>query len=235
METAIVAGVGPGLGASIARALAREGLAVALLSRRIEFSESVAHDIRSMGLPALVVPTDVGDPQAVTSAVAAIQSQLGPITALAYNASAYGRGPFLEIDPMTFWESFRVSVMGAIHLAQAVIPGMLKAGRGFLSFTGATASLRGRAEFAPLSIAKAGLRMLAQSLAREFHPQGIHVFHIVIDGQIDTPKLHAREPQRSTKTMISPDDIASCIVHAFRQPQNSWSHEIDIRPDVEPF
>jgi NAD(P)-dependent dehydrogenase (short-subunit alcohol dehydrogenase family) len=125
--------------------------------------------------------------------------------------------------------------MGAVHLAQALIPGMLEAGHGFISFTGATAALRGRAGFAPLSIAKAGLRMLAQSLAREFHPQGIHVVHVIVDGQIDTPKLRAREPQRNAETMISPDAIASCIVHMFTQPVNAWSHEIDIRANIEPF
>ena len=235
METAIIAGVGPGLGASLARGFAREGFAVALLSRRAESSESVAHEIRSSGLPALVVPTDVGDPKAVASAVATIPSQFRPITVLAYNASGFGRGSFLELDRAIFSESFQVGVMGAVHLAQALIPGMLEAGRGFISFTGATAALRGRAGFAPLSITKAGLRMLAQSLAREFHPKGIHVVHVIVDGQIDTPKLRAREPQRSSETMISPDAIANCIIQTFRQPPNAWSHEIDLRPNVESF
>jgi NAD(P)-dependent dehydrogenase (short-subunit alcohol dehydrogenase family) len=235
METAVIAGVGPGLGASLARAFAHKGFAVALLSRHAESSESVAQEIRSNGASALVVPTDAGDSQAVTSAVATIRSQLGPITVLAYNASSYGRGSFLELDATTFWHSYQVGVMGAVHLAQAVIPGMLEAGHGFISFTGATAALRGRAGFAPLSIAKAGLRMLAQSLAREFHPQGIHVVHVIVDGQIDTPKLRAREPHRSAETMIPPDAIASCIVHTFAQPPNAWSHEIDIRPNVESF
>jgi NAD(P)-dependent dehydrogenase (short-subunit alcohol dehydrogenase family) len=235
MDTAVIAGVGPGLGSSLAQAFARQGLAIALLSRHAESSESVAQQVRSHGAPALVVPTDVGDPHDVKSAVATIRSQFGPITVLAYNASGYGRGSFLELDAATFQQSFQVGVMGAVHLTQAVIPGMLEAGHGFISFTGATAALRGRAGFAPLSIAKAGLRMLAQSLAREFHPQGIHVVHIIVDGQIDTPKLRVREPQRSAETMIPSDAIASCIVHAFTQPPNAWSHEIDIRPNVEPF
>jgi NAD(P)-dependent dehydrogenase (short-subunit alcohol dehydrogenase family) len=235
MDTAIIAGVGPGLGSSLARAFARQGLAIALLSRHAESSESVAQQIRSNGAPALVVPTDVGNRQDVESAVATIRSRFGPITVLAYNASGYGRGSFLELDATTFQQSFQVGVMGAVHLAQAVIPGMLAAGHGFISFTGATAALRARAGFAPLSIAKAGLRMLAQSLAREFHPRGIHVVHIIVDGQIDTPKLRAREPQRSDETMISPDAIASCIIHTFAQPPSAWSHEIDIRPNTEPF
>jgi NAD(P)-dependent dehydrogenase (short-subunit alcohol dehydrogenase family) len=125
--------------------------------------------------------------------------------------------------------------MGAVHLAQALIPGMLEAGHGFMSFTGATAALRGRAGFAPLAITKAGLRMLAQSLAREFHPRGIHVVHVIVDGQVDTPKLRAREPQRDAKTLIPPDAISAAIIHTFTQPPNAWSHEIDIRPNVESF
>lgn len=235
MDTAVIAGVGPGLGSSLARAFARQGLAIALLSRRAESSEPVARELRSSGTSVLAVPTDVTDLRAVTKSVAAVKSNLGQITVLAYNASGYGRGAFLGLDPAVFRQSFEVGVLGAVHLAQSVIPDMLAAGRGFISFTGATAALRGRAGFAPLAITKAGLRMLAQSLAREFHPRGIHVIHVVVDGQIDTPRLRARDPQRSTETMIAPDAIADCILAAFSQPPNGWSHEFDIRPHLEPF
>ncbi len=235
MDTAIIAGVGPGLGSSLARAFARQGLAIALLSRRAESSEPVARELRSQGVSVLVVPTDVTDLRAVASAVASVKSNLGPITVLAYNVSGYGQRPFLELDPAVYRHSFEVGVLGAVHLAQLVIPGMLAAGRGFISFTGATAALRGRAGFAPLAITKAGLRMLAQSLAREFHPRGIHVVHVIVDGQIDTPKLRARDPQRTAETMIAPDSIANLILAAFAQPPNGWSHELDIRPHAEPF
>lgn len=235
METAVIAGVGPGLGASLARAFASRGFALGLISRNAGSSEPVATEIRSTGMPAIVAPADVGDAQSVASALSSIRQQAGSITVLAYNASGYGRGPFLNIDASTFAQSFQAGVMGAVHLAQALIPGMLEAGHGFISFTGATAALRGRAGFASLAIAKAGLRMLAQSLAREFHPQGIHVVHVIVDGQIDTPKLRAREPQREAKTLLPPDAIAEAIVHTFTQPRNAWSHEIDIRPNVESF
>lgn len=235
METAVIAGVGPGLGASLARAFASKGFALGLLSRHRESSDSVADEIRSSGRPVLAVPTDVGDPQAIAKSVSTIQAQLGPVTVLAYNAGGYGRGSFLQLDPGIFRASFQASVMGAVHLAQALIPGMLQAGHGFISFTGATAALRGRAGFAPLAISKAGLRMLAQSLAREFHPQGIHVVHVIVDGQIDTPKVRAREALRSSAALIPPDAIASAILHTFTQPPNAWSHEIDIRPSNESF
>jgi NAD(P)-dependent dehydrogenase (short-subunit alcohol dehydrogenase family) len=235
MEAALIAGVGPGLGASLARAFASQGYAVALISRHAESSEPVADHIRSMSRKVLVLQADLSDPSSITSAVEKGKSALGPITALAYNASGYGRGPFLQLKPQTFHDSFQVGVMGAIFLAQAIIPDMLTAGHGFISFTGATAALRGREGFAPLAIAKASLRMLAQSLAREFQPRGIHVVHVIVDGQIDTPKIRAREPARASHTLIPPDAIADTILYTLRQPEGAWTHELDIRPHGETF
>lgn len=235
METAIVAGVGPGTGAALARAFAREGYAVGLLSRRAESSESVAGEIVAGGGRAMAVPTDVTHRQSVISAVAQIRKDLGPITALAHNASGYGRAAILELDPEQVRLSFETNVMGALHLSQAVIPDMLKAGHGFISLTGATAALRGRAGYAPLAIGKSGLRMLGQSLAREFHPKGIHVVHVIVDGQIDTPRLRAREPDRPADTLIQPSAIAEAVIACLKQPRTAWSQEIDLRPAVEPF
>ena len=235
MEAAVVAGVGPGLGSSLARALAGEGYGVGLFSRRSASSEPVAAQIQASGGKALVVPVDVTNRNSVVSAVDRVRSEFGAISVLAYNASGYGRGPFLELDPNVILQSFETGTMGAVHLAQAIIPDMLRVGHGAISLTGATASLRGRAGFAPLAIAKSSLRVLGQSLAREFHPKGIHVIHVVIDGQIDTPRLRAREPGRADDTVIPPDAIAAAIIHAIKQPRNAWTHEIDIRPYTEKF
>jgi NAD(P)-dependent dehydrogenase (short-subunit alcohol dehydrogenase family) len=235
METAIVAGVGPGTGAALARAFAQEGYAMGLLSRRSESSEPVAEEIRAAGGKALAVQADVTDRRSVQAAVAQIRQSLGTVTALAHNASGYGRGDFLQMDPDQIRQSFEANVMGAVHLAQAVIPDMLKAGHGFISLTGATAALRGRAGFAPLAIGKAGLRMLGQSLAREFHPKEIHVIHVIVDGQIDTPRLRSREPDRAGDTVIPPGAIADAVISCLRQPRTAWSHEIDLRPFLETF
>jgi len=235
MEAAIVAGVGPGLGASLARAISREGYAVGLLSRKLQSSEPVADEIRSRGGKALALSVDVTQPSAVFEAVEKCRAEFAPITALAYNASGFGRGNFLDLDPEIIRQSFNVGVMGAVYLAQAVIPDMLKSSHGFISLTGATASLRGRAGFAPLAIAKSSLRMLGQSLAREFHPQGIHVVHVIVDGQIDTPRIRSRESNRPAETLIPPDAIADAVVHALKQPKNAWTQEIDIRPSLETF
>ena len=235
METAIIAGVGPGTGAALARAFAEEGYAIGLLSRHAESSDPVAAEIRAHGGKALVVPTDVTQRRDVQSAVGQIQNNFGSITALAHNASGYGRANFLEMDPEQVRQSFDANVMGAVYLAQAVIPDMLKAGHGFISLTGATAALRGRAGFAPLAVGKSGLRMLGQALAREFHPNGIHVVHVIVDGQIDTPRLRSREPDRALETVIPPSAIAAAVISCLRQPPTAWSHEIDIRPAVESF
>lgn len=235
MEAAIVAGVGPGTGAALARAFAKEGYAVGLLSRHAESSRPVAEEIRNSGGTALPVQTDVTDRRSVQAAVAQIRQSLGPITALAHNASGYGRADFLQMDPEQIRQSFEANVMGAVHLAQAVIPDMLKAGHGFISLTGATAALRGRAGFAPLAIGKSGLRMLGQSLAREFHPKGIHIVHVIVDGQIDTPRLRSREPNRAVETVIPPSAIAEAVMNCLRQPRTAWSHEIDLRPALETF
>ena len=234
-ETAIVAGVGPGLGAALARAFAREGFAVGLLARKMESSAPVEDEIRKSGGKALALAVDVTDRKAVFAAVEKLRGEFGATTALAYNASGFGRGKFLELDPESVRAAFEVSVMGPVHAAQAVIPDMVKTGRGFISLTGATASLRGRAGFAGFAIAKSGLRMLGQSLAREFHPQGIHVVHVIVDGQIDTPRARARDPKRSAETMIPPEAIASTIIGAMKQPKNAWTHEFDIRPAAENF
>jgi NAD(P)-dependent dehydrogenase (short-subunit alcohol dehydrogenase family) len=235
METAIVAGVGPGLGAALSRAFSRQGYAVGLLSRQLQSSEPTTGEIRSAGGKALALPVDVTRRDDVVTAVEKCRAELGPITTLAYNASGFGRGNFLDLEPETIRQSFEVGVMGAVHLAQAVIPDMLKNGRGFISLTGATAALRGRAGFAPLAIAKSSLRILGQSLAREFHPQGIHVLHVIVDGQIDTPRIRARDPGRRADTLIPPDAIADAVMHALKQPKNAWTHELDIRPAVETF
>jgi NAD(P)-dependent dehydrogenase (short-subunit alcohol dehydrogenase family) len=235
MQAAIVAGVGPGLGAALARAFSREGYAVGLLARQLQSSESVAADIRARGGKALTLSVDLTRRESVLGAVARCRGELGPITALAYNASGFGRGDFLALDPETIRQSFEVGVMGAVYLSQATIPDMLENGHGFISLTGATASLRGRAGFAPLAIAKSSLRMLGQSLAREFHPRGIHVVHVIVDGQIDTLRIRARDPARPAETLIPPDAIAEAIMQALKQPKNAWTHEFDIRPAAETF
>jgi NAD(P)-dependent dehydrogenase (short-subunit alcohol dehydrogenase family) len=145
----------PGTGAALARAFAKEGYGVGLLSRHSEPRESVAEEIHATGGTALVVQADVTDCPSIQAAAARIRQSLRSIRAIAHNASGYGRGEFLQMDPDQILQSFEANVMGAVHLTQTVIPDMLKVGHGFISLTGATAALRGRAGFAPLAIGKA--------------------------------------------------------------------------------
>jgi NAD(P)-dependent dehydrogenase (short-subunit alcohol dehydrogenase family) len=124
---------------------------------------------------------------------------------------------------------------GAFYAAQQVLPAMVEAGRGTILLTGATASLRGSARFSALAVGKFGLRVLAQSMAREFGPQGIHVAHVIIDGQINTPRMRERSPDREEHTMLSTGAIAETYWQLHVQDPTAWTLELDLRPSVESF
>ena len=124
---------------------------------------------------------------------------------------------------------------GAFYAAQQALPALVEAGRGTIVLTGASASLRGKARFSALAVGKFGLRALAQSMAREFGPQGVHVAHVVIDGQINTPRMRAMSPEREEHTMLSPDAIAETYWQLHTQDPRAWTLELDLRPSVESF
>jgi NAD(P)-dependent dehydrogenase (short-subunit alcohol dehydrogenase family) len=230
-----VFGVGPGLGASVARRFAREGYAVALLARgEASLRETLAHLTREGG-SAGVFPADAGDAGSVSSAFSRVRAELGTPEVLVYNAGAYQMGGILELDPAAFESAWRVNCLGGFLSAREVLPAMLERGRGTLLFTGATASLRGSARFASLAVGKFGLRALAQSLAREFGPRGIHVAHAIIDGQIDTPRVRAMTPGRDASTLLAPDAIAETYWQLHQQHPTAWTQELDLRPASEKF
>ena len=182
--TAIVAGVGAGLGAAIARALLERGYSVAGIARREESFASLANAASAAGQTFKGITADVADPVAVERACAEAREALGPVGVYVHNASAFLMRPFLETEIEHVERLWRVSCLGAAAGAHQVLPDMVAAGSGALLFTGATASLRGGANFAGFASAKFALRGLAQSLAREFGPKGVHVTHFVIDGII---------------------------------------------------
>lgn len=234
-KVAAVLGVGPGLGASIARRFAREGFAVALMARREESVAAVREEIEATGGQALAVSTDATDPASVRNAFERIRSELGDPEVFVYNAGAFQMGGILEITPEKFDECFKANCAGAFYAAQQVLPAMLEAGRGTVLLTGATAALRGGARFSALAVGKFGLRALAQSMAREFGPQSIHVAHVVVDGQIDTPRVRERTPDREDHTMLAPDAIAETYWQLHQQHPTAWTLELDVRPSVESF
>ena len=233
--TAAILGVGPGLGAAIARRFARGGFAVALLARREESVAGVREEIEDAGGTAMPVSADATDPASVASAFEKVRSELGDPGVFAYNAGAFQMGGILDLSPEKFDECFKANCAGAFYAAREVLPPMVEAGRGTILLTGATAALRGSARFSALAVGKFGLRALAQSMAREFGPQGIHVAHIIVDGQIDTPRVREMSPGREDHTMLSPDAIAETYWQLHSQDRTAWTLELDVRPSVERF
>jgi NAD(P)-dependent dehydrogenase (short-subunit alcohol dehydrogenase family) len=235
MSVAAVLGVGPGLGAAIARRFAREGFAVALMARREESMAAVREEIEDSGGEALPVTTDATDPDSVATAFERVRAELGDPEVFVYNAGAFQMGGVLEVSPDMFDECFKANCAGAFYAAREVLPAMVEAGRGTILLTGATASVRGSARFSALAVGKFGLRALAQSMAREFGPQGIHVSHIIVDGQINTPRIQEMSPDREDHTMLSPEAIAETYWQLHSQDRTAWTLELDLRPAVESF
>jgi NAD(P)-dependent dehydrogenase (short-subunit alcohol dehydrogenase family) len=235
MSTAVVLGVGPGLGAALARRFARGGLDVALMARSEASLVPVELEVRSLGRRACSILVDAGDDASVASAFERAKAELGAPEVFVYNAGAFQRGSIVDTTLKEFERCLRVNCTGAFLAAKRVLPDMLERGRGTILLTGATASLRGSANFACLAVGKFGLRALAQSMARELGPRGIHVAHVVIDGQIDTPGLRAMAPERGIETLLSPDAIAETYWQLHVQAPTCWTLELDVRPCTERF
>ena len=171
----------------------------------------------------------------MASAFKEVREGLGDPEVFVYNAGAFQMGGILDLSPEKFDECFKANCAGAFYAAQQVLPAMVEAGRGTVLLTGATAAMRGGARFSALAVGKFGLRALAQSMAREFGPQGLHVAHVVVDGQIDTPRVREMSPGREDHTMLSPDAIAETYWQLHSQDRTAWTLELDLRPAVESF
>jgi NAD(P)-dependent dehydrogenase (short-subunit alcohol dehydrogenase family) len=235
MPTAAVLGVGPGLGAALARRFARGGLDVALMARSEASLAPVEREVTSLGRRASSILVDAGNEASVISGFERARAELGPLDVFVYNAGAFQRGGIIDTTPEEFERCLRVNCTGAFFAAKSVLPDMVERGRGTILLTGATASMRGSANFACLAVGKFGLRALAQSMARELGPRGIHVAHVIIDGQIETPGYRAMAPERGTETLLSPDAIAETYWQLHVQDPRCWTHELDLRPSTEKF
>ena len=222
----LVVGVGAsaGLGAAIARRFAAGGHPVAIAGRNAEKLEQTASELRASG--------------ATVAAVAAAQG-LAPIAVVVHNAGSNEPAPFLEVTEERFTRHWQEHALGGFQTAQAVLPALLARGAGTLIFTGASGSLRGKAKFAPFAAAKAALRALAQSLAREFGPRNVHVGHVVIDGGIEGQRLLSLLPglveQRGPDGLLKIDAIAEAYWMLHQQHRSAWTHELDLRPWAETF
>lgn len=222
----VVLGAGPGNGLAFARRFAADGYRVALVARSREKLEAFAADIPN----ARAVPADAADPGSLASAFRTIRDEMGPVDVLLYNAGSGQWGNFEEITAEGLEAGWRVNVLGLMVAGQAVVPDMIRRGRGAIVVTGATASLRGAVGTAAFASAKAGQRALAQSMARHLGPKGVHVGYVVVDGVIDLPTTRTRMADKPDEFFLKPDRVAEAVHFLAHQDQSAWTFEIDLRP-----
>jgi NAD(P)-dependent dehydrogenase (short-subunit alcohol dehydrogenase family) len=231
LPVAVVTGVGPGLGASLARRFAKK-YAVAINARRADTVGSIAREIREAGGVALELPCDIGDRREVDAAFESVRERLGPPELLIYNAGSGAWGTVTEITPDQFEASWRVNAFGAFLCAVQCAPEMISRGHGVMLFTGATAGVKAGPRSVAFGPAKFAMRGLAQSLARDLGPKGIHVAWINVDGAIDIP---GRTIGLAKEEMLHPDAIAETYWHLAHQDRSAWTMELDVRPFKEKF
>lgn len=227
-ERALIVGAGTGLSAALARLLAREGMRMALAARD---TGKLAPLCAETGARAFAC--DAIRPDQVRRLFTEVEGALGNPDVVIYNASARTRGPLIELDPAEVERTLAVTAFGGFLVAQEAARRMLPGKRGAILFTGASASVKGYAQSAPFAMGKFALRGLAQSMARELAPQGIHVAHFVIDGGIARPGRAA--PADAPDALLDADAIAANYLHVLRQPRSAWTWEIEVRPWVEKF
>ena len=227
-QSALIVGAGSGLSAALARAFAKAGMSVALAARAIDKLTKLAQDTG-----AKTYPCDASRRSDVDAMFAALDAASATPDVVVYNASYRARGPLIDLDPAEVEKAIAVSSFGAFLVAQSAVRRMLPRGHGAILFTGASASVKGYAQSAPFAMAKFALRGLAQSMARELSPRGIHVAHFVIDGGIKSARR--LEPPDQPDSLLDPDAIAASYLQVLQQPRSAWTHELELRPWVEKF
>jgi len=235
--TAIVVGAGPGLGAALARRFARAGMKVAVAARN---AGKLAGLVAELGGKARAYACDATDEHAVSRLFADVGTDLGAVGLAVFNAGAFVRKGILETSTEEFERCWRVGCLGGFLVGREAIRSMLAGDgddrhRGTVIFTGATASLRGGAMFHNLAVGKFGLRALAQSMAREFQAKGIHIAHVIIDGQIESDRPGRSVAERGKDAVLDPNAIADTYYQLHMQPPSAWTLELDLRPYVERF
>ncbi len=223
---ALVTGVGPGTGSAIVRRLAAGGYSVAMLARDAERLASLEREVADTK----AYPCDVTDIEQLDRTVAAVQGDFGSPSVLVHNAVGGAFGSFQDIDPQILERNFQVNVMAFLHLARRLAPAMVERGEGTIVATGNTSALRGRANFAGFAPTKAAQRILAEAMARDLGPKGVHVAYVVIDAVIDLVWTRKRYVDRPDSFFIKPAAIADEIWHLIHQDRSAWSFNVEIRP-----
>ena len=227
-KTALIVGAGEGLSASLARLFAREGMRVGLAARQ---ADKLAPLCAETGARAFAC--DAIKIEDVTRLFQDCESQIGVPDVVVYNASARARGPFVDLVPADIERALMVGAFGGFLVAQQAARRMVPRGAGAILLTGASASVKGYAQSAPFAMAKFALRGMAQSMARELAPKGVHVAHFVIDGGIRSALRPT--PLDRPDSLLDPDAIAASYLHVLKQPRSAWTWEIELRPWVENF
>jgi NAD(P)-dependent dehydrogenase (short-subunit alcohol dehydrogenase family) len=231
---AVVTGVGPGLGAALARRFAAT-YAVAILARSADYLKGLANEMRQGGGSVMEAACDVGDRAQLAGAFRSIRDDLGQPEVLLYNAGTGTFGTVVEVTPEQFEANWRVNAYGAFVAAKEVVPEMVARGRGAILFTGATAGVKAGAKSVAFGPAKFAMRGLAQALARDLGPKGIHVAWINVDGSIDIPGARGRKPQLNDGDFLKPEAIAETYWHLAHQDSSAWTMELEVRPFKEKF
>jgi NAD(P)-dependent dehydrogenase (short-subunit alcohol dehydrogenase family) len=232
----LVVGVGDGLGSALARAFAAEGHVVCMTrrARNIDALEEVAQSIRSTGGAAHAFGVDARSEEEMTELFATIERDIGPLEVVVFNIGANVRFGIRETTARVFHKVWEMACFAGFLAGREAARVMVPRGRGSILFTGATASVRGREGFAAFASAKHGLRAVAQSMARELGPEGIHVAHVVIDGAVDGVFIRSNRDNVddlvAQDAILKPEDIAASFVALHRQPRSAWTHELDLRP-----
>lgn len=230
---ALIVGAGPGLGSALARRFARAGMDIAIIARDGVRLDGLVPELQALGIKARAYACDITQDQQVTNTVHSICSEMGVPSLAIYNVEHFGPGHVVDIETPAFLESWQVNCFGAFLVGREVARAMLTRGRGTLIFTGATAALRGKDGYANMAVGKWGQRALAQCMARELGPKGIHVAHVVIDGGILKPTA---EPFMHERMLgLYPDEIAENYLALHRQHPSAWTQELDLRPWLEKF
>ena len=238
-KAALIVGAGQSTGAAIARRFAREGYVACVTRRHGEALQPLVAQIEAAGGRARAFGSDARRESEVAALVETVEREVGPIEVAVFNVGGNVRFPIREMTARVYTKVWEMGALAGFLVGREVAKVMVPRGRGTILFTGATASLRGGAGFAAFAGAKHALRALAQSMARELGPLGIHVAHVVIDGAIDTPFIRDNFPERyalkAQDGILDPDAIAENYWNLHRQPRSAWTHELDLRPWIEKF
>ena len=236
-KAALVIGAGDATGGAIARRFAREGYVTCITRRNADKLQPLVQRIEAEGGKARAFGSDARKEEQVIALVETIEREVGPIEVAVYNVGGNVRFPIREMTSRVYFKTWEMGCFGGFLMGREVAKAMVPRGRGTILFTGATASMRGSAGFAAFAGAKHALRALAQSMARELGPLGIHVAQVVIDGAIDTPFMRENFPERyalkEQQGILDPDAIAENYWRLHVQPRSAWTHELDLRPWIE--